>query len=182
MNLRKLLWLTAARGGNQPSDKIVLVAGYAPERRSSTGPAATLNKQSGATSQFYVLATNSTDPAALPIESKDGIDTGDWNFVPIVLPEGATGFTISTEGELKSRVLWFNNTEKETINNKGAKVLSGKSGAQGLDQDDYTPTYTYTVPEVTGINSFCCAVLVHNQQKDVNTDQMNLISLEFTYT
>lgn len=180
MNLWQLIFIKAF-GGGSPKDKMVLVAGYAPERRSSTGPAATLNKQSGTSSQWYVLATNSADKTLLPIESKDDIDTGSWYFVPVVLPEGATGFTISTEGELKSRVLWFNNAEKETINNKGAKVLAGKSGAQGLDQDSYVQSYTYAKPDTAGINSFCCAVLVHNQQMDVNTDHLDLINFAYTY-
>lgn len=160
----------------------VLVAGYNPQRRSSTGSASTLDKRSGETDSLNVLAANSTDTSVYPIESKDNIDTGSYWFVPIVLPTGATGFTITSEYELKTRILWFDNTSKETVNNKGAFTLDGKTASGGYDQSDYTYSATIEKPSTSGINSFGGCILLRNRAVTIGQDHASDITLTYLYT
>lgn len=161
----------------------VLVAGYNPERRSSYGNAATLGKRSNQTDSFHVLAANNANTSVLPIESKDNIDTGTWRFVPIVIPQGVTGFTITSEYEFKVRMEWFDNTRMETTNNKGAYCVEGittDGGYSGWDQEDYVHSAAYTIPSTTGLNSFCASVLLHNAANTVNSDYASDITITFT--
>lgn len=159
----------------------VLVAGYNPQRRSSTGNASTLDKRSGETDTLNVLAANSTDTSVYPIESKDNIDTGSWWFVPIVLPTGATAITISSEYELKTRILWFDNTQKETVNNKGAFTLDGKTATGGYDQSDYSYSVTINVPSISGVNSFGGCVLTRNRAVEMGENHASDITLTYLY-
>lgn len=161
----------------------VLVPGYNPERRGTTVNGATLGKRNVETDTLNVLAANTSDTTVYPFESKDGIDTGSWWFVPIVLPTGATGITITTPSgttEMKSRILWFDNTTKETMNNKGSRVVEGHTSSS-YDQSDYVTTITLAVPETTGINSFGGCLLMRNVSKTANVDHHEDIILSYTY-
>lgn len=163
----------------------VLVAGYNPQRRSSTGSASTLDKRSGEKDSLNVLAANSTDTSVYPIESKDNIDTGSYWFVPIVLPTGATGFTITTpSGDvgLKTRILWFDNTRKETVNNKGAFTLDGKTSSGGFDQSNYLYSVTITKPSISGINSFGGCVILQNREVTIGQNHASDITITYSYT
>lgn len=161
----------------------VLVPGYTPYRRNASSTAATLEKRTSDPDTLNVLAANTTDTTVYPIESKDNIDTGSFWFVPIVLPTGATGITITTptgDVEIKTRILWFDNTKKETVNNKGAYVVAGTTSSH-YDQESYVTTATIAVPNEEGVNSFGGCLMMRNVSKQANVDHHEDIILSYTY-
>lgn len=158
----------------------VLVAGYNPSRRSTTSHGATLNVTT--TKKAHVLAANNSSESVLPIEDKDNIDTGNWRFVPLVLPAGATGFSITSEYEFKTRIQWFDNTKVSDVNHKGAWVVVGNN-SDNFDQSDWATTQTFAKPSDSGINSFGgCVYMRSHESESLNGNYADDITITYTYS
>lgn len=161
----------------------VLVAGYIPERRTSTGSAATTGKvTSSSTVSNHILAQNSSDTSIYPIESKSNVDTSPWRFVPIEIPNGVTKIKISTANQtttIKTRILFFNRNDAETQFNIGAYCLYGNRADAGFDQADWAIEQTIDVPSVSGINSFGGLVYLKDVYNPINENYADLINVEF---
>lgn len=163
---------------NEP--EYVLVASYNPYRRGVSNHAATVERKTAASSGYHILAANDTNTSVLPVEDKDGQDTGDWRFVPLVLPMGATGLVISSEYPMKTRFLWFDNTKVSDVNAKGAWVVAGNV-SDYFDQDTYSTSITLTKPSDAGINSFASLIHTQNHSDTANTDVADIITVTYTY-
>lgn len=160
----------------------VLVAGYSPDRRGSGNHAATIENK-GTSSQYHVLAADNSNTSVLPIEDKDGQDTGEFRFVPIVLPQGVTGFTITSEFGMKTRILWFDNTMVSDVNARGAWVVAGNvSSVSAWDQADWSTTITITKPSDSGINSFGGLVYTKDHPGVDHADEADIITITYTYS
>lgn len=161
----------------------VFVAGYIPERRTSTGPAATTGKKTDETNHNHILAQNSADTSIYPVESKSDVDTSPWRFVPISIPNGATGIKISTANEtttIKTRMLFFNRDVAETSYNVGATCLYGNLATAGFDQSDWLISQTIAIPDVSGVNSFAGLVYLKDVANTAYENFASLINVEFT--
>lgn len=160
----------------------VLISGYAPERRTSDGPAATTGKFDVATSSNHILATNSDNASIYPIESKANIDTSPYRLVPIMIPNGVAAIKISSANgttEIKTRILFFNRDVVETLFNIGALCLYGKRSDAGFDQADWATSQTVNVPAINGVNSFGGLVYLRHVSNPTFVDYANLINVEF---
>lgn len=163
---------------NEP--EYVLVANYNPYRRGSGNHAATVERKTAASTSYHILAANNANTSVLPVEDKDGQDTGNWRFVPLVLPMGATGMVISSEYPMKTRMLWFDNTKVSDVNARGAWVVEGNI-SDYFDQDTYSTSITFTKPSDAGINSFAGLIYTLNHSDAANTDVASIITLTYTY-
>lgn len=157
----------------------VLVAGYGPYRRGTGNHAATLGKKTDAVLGYHVLAANNISSSVYPIESKPDVDTGNWRFVPIVIPTGVTGITITSTHEMKTMMLWFDKTKVDDVTGLGAWVVDGHASEQGWDQANWSTTISLSVPSSPGINSFGGCVYFRDGTSTNGTDYSNEITVTF---
>lgn len=160
----------------------VMVAGYAPSKRSAdaANPSMTTNQATTATVNSFIIAANKAT-GLYPIESKTTVDTSPYRFVPILIPAGATKIklTASSYDQFYTRFLWCDSTKQETIVNHGAWCVQGVD--TGWDQPSRaTNTYTITIPTgVSGLDSFCAAVNSSYNTWETGTDYASSFSVEF---
>lgn len=136
----------------------VAICGYAPFRRSDTGPAATTDKRTTATNNSYIVAKDQAT-GLYPIESKTDVDTNPYRFVPIAIPAGAKSIIVSNSiGNFYTRFTWFDSTKQETQYNVGAYCVSGTQ--TGYDQTSSIPgPFSKNIPTgIQGLDSFCIAI------------------------
>lgn len=170
---------------NVVSDFIV-VAGYNPYKRSGTVGAAynamTTDKKTGETSGLFIIADNKAS-GLYAIESKSGVDTSPYRFVPILIPPNATKIKVNTTiGNFKTRTLWIDSTKMQTQFDTGigAYCVQGTDAAYDQGSTAAGPL-TISIPQgVEGLDSFCMGVATGMSQT-IYSDLTSLFTLEFTY-
>lgn len=159
----------------------IVVAGYCPQKRTSSGNAATTDKRTGETSKMLIVA-NDQETGLYPIESKTDVDTSPYRFVPILIPNGATKIIINTEiGKFKTLTLFFDSTQQEsTYGDGGAYCVYGTNGTWDQGSTAYGPI-EITIPDnIQGLDSCCFAVAVGTDQT-IYADITSQFSFKFTY-
>lgn len=140
----------------------IVVPGYNPYRRSSTGNGATVDKKNAETSGLAILATDQSS-GLYPIESKTGVDTSPYRFVPILIPSGATKIIIgrtetASVSKFKTRTCFFDSSREETtFGTGGAYCVSGAVDTWDQSSTAAGPLEIAIPANVDGLDSFCCA-------------------------
>ena len=160
----------------------IVVSGYNPYRRSSTGSSMTTEKKSEATSGLCILADNKST-GLYTIESKTDVDTSPYRFVPVLIPSNATKIIVNTTiGNLKTRTMFIDSTKMQTQYDTGigAYCLEGTTGTWDQGSTAAGPLEIAIPQNVEGLDSFCMGVAVGTAQTS-HTDITNSFSVKFTY-
>ena len=133
-----------------------------------------------------IISGNSPDTNLLTVSSNSSESNGSYRFVPIPIPEGAkkvrvtSNFykNVTTRVGIKTRLLWYNKNEKETVRNYGAKCVQGRSESS-FDQDDFAYVQTVDIPQnVTGLNAFALAIGADQWSLVYDTDYAEYFEVE----
>ena len=152
------------------SPDFIVVPGYNPNRRTSSGNATTVGKvNTAATSGLAILAADQSS-GLYPIESKTDADTSPYRFVPIIIPAGAAKIIIGRTGtaaveKFKTRTYFFDSSREETtFGTGGAYCAAGVMDTWDQSSTAAGPLEIAVPANVDGLDSFCCAFALSPSQ------------------
>ena len=155
----------------------VVVGAFSPYKTAS-GTKATTNNTGTTTSEFKygIIAGNNSDTSVRRVDCYNGVNEGDYRFVPIPVPSGADRIKIesklyknTTLLSFQTNFLWFDSTQ-DSGGASGAKCLAGK-GENVYDQDNTATSVTIDIPtDLTGLDSFAVGIKLSDWAIKYNTD------------
>jgi len=160
----------------------IVVSGYNPFKRSSSGNAMTTEPKTAETSAAFIIADNKST-GLYTIESKTEVDTSPYRFVPILIPANATKIIVNTTiGRFKTRTLFIDSTKVQTTFNTGIGAYCVQGSMDDFDQSSAaTGPLEISIPQnISGLDSFCMCV-ASAVQEPIGSDITSTFSVAFSY-
>ena len=177
---------TCAVTVNNVKPSYVVVGGFN-GRKSSDGGYVENVTTSTSLGKYAYVAEDNDDPNVKTANRTGNANEGDFRFVPIKIPAGATHVKITSNAyrdnarlTIQTRFMWFDSTQTTTYSGGvGAKCVDGVAGGTSWDQSEGAYSQTVAIPSVTGLDSVALTIFTDQGFNVYNEDKAEYFDLEF---